>query len=241
MLLPMGRRKLSEVAVEQIKSLIESGAIQPGDKLPTERELTRQLQVSRSSVREALRTVEALGLIEISPGRGTYVRNRSDEEGYGKDAVALSPVQSSVEDLLEVRTIIETKACVLAAQRATAEDIEAMQAAIEETLRSIAANDLTRIALADMAFHHAITRATKNALLIRLEAAIAQQLMEHRRASLGEEGVPHLSLRRHQIILEAIKARDGDWAAGIMLDGLKRLEARLRAVKQHEAAAGEAG
>lgn len=234
MLMPMGRRKLPEVAVAQIKHLIESGEIKPGDKLPTERELTEQLKVSRSSVREALRTLEALGLIEVKPGLGTFVRSAAREVHDGEDSLTF---QAEIDDLLEVREILETKACRLAAQRGTPEDLDAMARAIDDMQEALAAGDLAKLVLADMAFHHAITRAARNNLLVRLEAAIAHQLIDCRRVFLSLEGAPIRSIDRHQMILQALKAADGEWAASIMVDHLKAVEASVRSRRSRRQAA----
>jgi len=231
MLVPVAKRKLPEVAVEQITALIRSGEMKPGDRLPTEREFSERLKVSRTSVREALRTLEALGLIEVRPGRGAFVRDSFAEAIRGTGSTIVPPSLREIEELVEVRAMFETRACALAAQRATAEDLAAMQAAIDEMERAYLANDLVGMVLADTAFHRAIVAATGNRLLIRLEAALSHQLMDSRKMSLSTPGKPPRSLRRHQLILEAIKARDGEWAAGIMLDHIKSVKIQAEILK----------
>ena len=231
MLVPVARQKRSDVAVEQIKALIQSGELGPGDKLPTEREVSDQLNVSRTSVREALRALEALGIIEVRPGRGTFVRDSFAETLRGPGSIIIPPSLEEIEELVEVRTMFETRACVLAAQRALPEDIQAMQAAIDDMQRASSADDLAGLVLADTAFHRAIIGATRNSLLIRLEAALAHQLMHSRRMSLSTPGKPARSIRRHQLILEAIKARDGEWAASIMLDHIKSVKIEAEILK----------
>lgn len=223
MSMPGGRRKLPQVAAEQIKELIEHRQLQPGDMLPTERELTQRLNISRGPVREALRTLEALGLIEIKPGRGTFYRGVQSGRGDAKSS-ALSG--SDIDDLLEVRAMLETRACMLAAQRRTPEDIAEMEATISDARQAIDRGDWAALVLADAAFHHVITRATGNKLLIRLEAALAHQMTIYWRANLSVEGMPAAALERHQRLLEAISARDADWAASVMLGHMRALESR---------------
>ncbi len=231
MLVSMARPKLSEEAVRQIKALIESGELKAGDKLPTERELTGQLEVGRGSVREALRALEAVGLIEVRRGRGIFVRGGGNGETADKSTLPFDVQESDFEDLMEVRSIVETRACVLAAQRAGPEDFEAMQAAIDQMREALAAGDIAGVVLGDMAFHDAIIRATKNKLLVRLEAAVAHQLMDGRRLSFSTHGAPSRSIDRHQAIMKAIKAGDGEWAGSMTLDGIKILHSRILSAK----------
>lgn len=234
MLNPVARPKLSEEAVRQIRALIDSGEFKPGEKLPTERELSDQLGISRGSVREALRALEALGLIEVRPGRGIFIRSERWENPSRELLLLGDVLASDLEDFIEVRSMVETRACVIAARRATAGDFEAMQAAIDEMRQAVAAGDIARMVLSDLAFHHAVVLATKNKLLVRLEAAIARQLMDGRRLAIGTNTDPARSADRHQKILDAIKAGDGEWAASLTLNGIKRYQERILAARATE-------
>ncbi len=227
MLVSVARPRLSEEAVRQIRALIETGQFKPGERLPTERELSEQLGVSRGSVREALRTLEALGLIEVRPGRGTFVRSDDWDNPSGDLVLPADVLVSDLEDLIEVRTMVETRACIIAARRATANDYQAMQAAIDEMRQAIAESNIARMVISDLAFHHAVVRATKNKLLAKLEAAIAHQLMDGRRLALSTNTDPSRSANRHQKILDAIRAGDGEWAASLALHGIKSFQERI--------------
>lgn len=224
MLVPVAKRKLSQVAVERIGALIRSAGLKPGDRLPTEREFSERLNVSRTSVREALRTLEALGRIEVRPGQGTFVRDSFAETIYDFGTTIVPPSLEEIEELVEVRTMFESRACALAAQRAQPQDIESMQSAIDDMRRAYVASDMAGMVLADTSFHRAVIRATRNGLLMRLEAALSRQLMDSRRMSLSTPGKPVRSIRRHQLILEALKTRDGEWAASLMLDHIKSVK-----------------
>ena len=241
MLVSVARPRLSEEAVRQIRALIDSGEFKPGDKLPTERELSDMLGISRGSVREAIRTLEALGLVEVKPGRGIFVRAERSEDPPPELLLPTDVLASDLEDLIEVRSMVETRACIIAARRATAEDFEAMQSAIDEMRKAIADGDIARMVLNDLAFHHAVVVATKNKLLVRLEAAIAHQLMFGRRLALSTNTDPGSSADRHQQILDAIKAGDGEWAASLTLMGIKRFLERVLITKDNASANVEAG
>ncbi len=230
MLDPIIRSKLSQIAFERIKALIDSGERQPGEKLPTERELSEQLGVSRNSVREALRGLEALGLIQIKPGKGIFARSGARDSGSALDPMPAS-FEPDIHDLVEVRTIIETRTCILAAQRATPEDIDAMQAAIDAMEQAVEAEDIAAAVLADGEFHHAITRATKNRLLVHLEAALAHRLIDSRRVTLSAKKHRDGSNARHRLILEAIKAGDGEWASSLMVHHIRNVGLHARGLE----------
>ncbi len=106
-----------------------------------------------------------------------------------------------------------------------------MQAAIDDMQRAYVANDVAGMVLADTAFHRVIIAATRNKLLIRLEAALEHQLINSRSMSLSTPGKPPRSIRRHQLILDALKAGDGEWAAGIMLDHIKSVKVQAEILK----------
>ena len=128
---PIKTKRLYEEIVEQIKQLITDGKLKPGDKLLAERELAEQFQVSRASVREAIRTLEMLGVIDIRPGEGTFVRRTGADDIIRPLAMFLAVERSSLLDMFEMRRIFETANASLAAERATQEELDQIESTLE--------------------------------------------------------------------------------------------------------------
>jgi GntR family transcriptional repressor for pyruvate dehydrogenase complex len=203
-----------------IERLILDGQLKPGDRLPTERELGDLLGVSRVSIRQALHELEARGLIDRRPGRGTIVLASSDRSGEAGDALSALIAASSngtteLARIMELRAVIEPPIAGLAATRVTARDTEQLRALVEEMEQE---TDLGRYADLDRAFHHAIAVYTHNPLLSHLTELIAEQIAPSRRRSLQTAARRATSSASHRRIFEAIAAHDQNAA---------ELEARL--------------
>jgi GntR family transcriptional repressor for pyruvate dehydrogenase complex len=223
MLEPIKRTTLREEAAEQIRSLIVEGPLRPGDRLPSERELVVKLAVSRTSIREALRSLEIRGLLEVRPGEGAFVRELPLEAVIDPLASVLHNRRSLLE-LLEVRRILEPGITSLAAQRAQPGDIDEMRlilAEFEQRLDNRRYDDAVKSILS---FHRVITRATGNSLIQRLMDTISGLLSESMRETLRIPGRPGRSLKSHQQILAAIKSKDPVAAREVMLSHLQGLE-----------------
>ncbi len=125
---------------DQILNLIEQGDLEIGARLPGERELVEQLDVGRASVREALRILEARGVLEVRPGKGAFVINKLSEQAGGEESVRqwFQEHASEVFAMLEVRGALERQAASLAALRAEPEDLEAMASTLDEAEEKIA-------------------------------------------------------------------------------------------------------
>ncbi len=210
------RSRLSQVAVRQIEEMIAKRELQPGDCLPGERELVRQLGISRGSVREALRTLEVMGLVEVRPGSGTYVKDPTADVMQAPLTPWLAAHRDSLMELFEVRELIEPGAAALAAQRVYPRTIQAMQQAVEDMECAHRDGDLIGAVMADAEFHHLIMKATGNKLLIKLLDNIVHLLQESRKASLRVPGQMDRAIIGHRQILEAITANDEESARRAM-------------------------
>ncbi len=215
------KHRIHEEIVEQIRGELAEGRLKPGDQLPSERELSEQFQVSRASVREALRSLESTGMVRIKTGEGTYVS--SGAEALLSPLVSVILQQKDVLlDIFEARKIIEPEIAALAAKRASPEEIQQMEGIMEEQARQIAQGD-TGVD-ADTAFHSLLTQSTKNKIFLRLNDAIVDSLHETRERSLQIHGRPARSLAGHREILEAIRAKDAARARQAMLEHLTAIE-----------------
>lgn len=222
---PIKTKKIWEEIVEQLKAMITNGELKPGDKLPSERDLAESLNVSRASVREALTTLEAIGILEIKPGEGTFIKQTSDAETFAPLALVLMVERNPEAQMMEVRRVLETEMASLAAQRATAENLNR----IEESLSSMKSAKNTRDAVdADLRFHFAIAEATQNTILLRLMNTIAD-LMHHslranREKLYSDPPTGQRILREHDAIFQAIRNHDPELARNAMLEHINKIE-----------------
>ncbi len=210
------QERLSTTAVERIKAFILEGKLAPGSRLPGERELCERLGVSRSSLREALRVLEVMGMIEIRPRSGTYVKDPTSDIIHVPLLPWLATHRETVRQIFELRQLIEPGAAALAAQRATPEELEALQQTLVDMESCIAEDNLVGAILADAEFHHVITEATRNEYLVEFTDNIAHFLEEGRKASLRVPGQPQRALAGHREIHEAIDRGDGEAARAAM-------------------------
>jgi DNA-binding FadR family transcriptional regulator len=219
---PVKKTRVYEEIVVKIKDMLENGRLKSGDQLPGERELSEVFQVSRSSVREALRTLETQGFLESRQGDGTYIASRPVESLVNPLASAIFSEKDSQMELFEMRRLIEPQLAYLAAERATQEEIAMMEQALvlqeEAVARGETGTDV------DKSFHYIMAKATKNKVLLRLTDSMRDLLAESRDKYLQVEGRPGKSISRHRQVLDAIKARDGELAARVMLEHVVDIE-----------------
>ena len=164
MLEPISKTRVAESAVEAIKSYIANRQLTPGEKLPSEREMSEALNISRASVREALRTLEIIGLIEVKPGSGIYFKDMSGDLSLPLKTW-LPNNEETLKEIFEVRLIIEPNTASLAAERIIPECIEKMRVSMEKFLTCVEQDDLPGMILADTQFHRLIASAAKNKTL----------------------------------------------------------------------------
>jgi GntR family transcriptional regulator, transcriptional repressor for pyruvate dehydrogenase complex len=219
---PIRSTRIYQEIVRQVKAMIAEGRLKSGDRLPPERDLAEKFLVSRTSVREALRALESLGLIEIRPGEGTFVRQISVEALIEPLAIALLSQREAIGELFEARRFLEPAIARLAARRATPDEIQEMERILDEQAREVAAG---RTGLAqDAAFHAALCAAARNRAITRVVHAIMDLLGQSREESLNTPGRPMRSHQDHRGILAAIAAHDEVAAERAMLDHLVAVE-----------------
>jgi GntR family transcriptional regulator, transcriptional repressor for pyruvate dehydrogenase complex len=199
--------RLYEQIVQQIEDSITSGELKEGDQLPAERELAQQFGVSRTAVREAVKTLREKGLVEAYPGRGTFITNgtaRSIQQTL--DRMIRSGQAEGTVHLTEVREILEPEIAALAAQRVDEEMLSAMREAI--AVMDAARKDSEAFIEGDLDFHLALAEAAGNPLILSLIDSIVGLLREQRTRTYFVEGGPERGQYHHRRILEAIEHRD---------------------------------
>jgi GntR family transcriptional repressor for pyruvate dehydrogenase complex len=201
------RNKLRDQVVTEVIELIDRSGLRPGDELPPERELTAQMGVSRTVVREALTALEMQGLLELTPGRRPRVRLEYERALGETLGLAMREDLDRILQLAEVRRIVEADAAALAAERAEPQDVAAMQEAID-TMREHLADPVGWVD-SDVAFHEALLLATKNEVLVSMFRPVAQMLQRSRAVTTEVRRRPtSTAARQHQEILDRIAARD---------------------------------
>jgi GntR family transcriptional regulator, transcriptional repressor for pyruvate dehydrogenase complex len=230
---PIKTKRLYEEIVEQIKQLITGGKLKPGDKLLAERELADQFQVSRASVREAIRTLEMLGVIDIRPGEGTFVRSSGADDIIRPLAMFLAVERASLLDMYEMRRIFETATARLAAERASLEEIDQIGAAVEGMRERINVKDPEKGEEFDVAFHYAVAEATHNSLLTKLFKTVSEEFhkansVARRQLYLHKPENAQKLIDQHSEIFEAIRSHSPKAAAKAMLEHLTFAEGELR-------------
>ncbi len=216
------KAKVYHEIVAQLKELIAQGRIKPGDRLPPERELAELFRASRNSVRDALRVLEQMGLIESRQGDGTYVRSVSPEELTEPLALLLLQSRNQMHELWEVRRLLEPAVAEFAAARATEEELAEMASILEAQRRKVEAGFLALEE--DTAFHELIAQAARNTVILRVMDTLVDLLRQSRERSLQRGDRPALSLRGHLRILEALRRRDPQGARSAMLQHLREME-----------------
>ncbi len=219
---PVKKIRIHEEIVFKIKSMIEQGKLKTGDQLPTERELAEAFQVSRPSVREALRSLETQGFLESRQGDGTYISQQPIELLIEPFASVILKEKFDQQELFEMRRLIEPQLAYLAAERATPDEIAEMEQLVTIQEEELAGKDTG--SNPEQTLHHALTRAAKNKILISIMESIIDSLAESRDKYLQVKDRPEKSLARHKEILVAIKSQDSALAERIMREHLEETE-----------------
>lgn len=222
---PIKKTRVYEEIVTKIKEMIEKGKLTSGDQLPVERELAEIFRVSRSSVREALRSLESQGFLESRQGDGTYIASNPVESLVRPLATVIFSEKDEQMELLEMRRLIEPQIAYFAAERATEKEIDMMEKTLELQEREVAKGEFGMDV--DKKFHYIMAKATKNKIILRVMDNIMDLLSETRDRYLQVEGRPLKSVGRHRKILGAIKARDRSRAQALMLEHLEDIEKSL--------------
>lgn len=229
-------RRLYRQIAEQLRTLMAGGEFEAGARLPAERELAKQLGVSRPSVREALIALEVEGWVEVRTGSGVYVLDRTERDRLAKQAKQSTKAQPPLNEwgpleLVRARRVVEGETAAMAALQAKRKDVSAMKDAIE-AMRHDAAHGVMPLD-GDRAFHTAIVQACDNAVLIET----VQGFWDSRRGPLFERLGNHFetltswqsAIAEHQAVLEAIRMHDAGAARSAMHAHMDNSHARFSA------------
>lgn len=201
-------RSLSDKVTEQITEAIVSRQVRPGERLPSERELGARFNVSRTVIREAVRSLVARGLVRVTSGRGVEV----SEVGSGNVAASMKLLvrghELDYEKVSEVRSAVEVQTAGLAARRAQPDDLEHLRQLCDEHQGALDRGDLDAASECDFQFHQQLTRASRNELLVAMLDSISDVLREVRHQAMVQPHVSEDGLKAHRRILKAVSAGD---------------------------------
>jgi GntR family transcriptional repressor for pyruvate dehydrogenase complex len=230
---PVPRTTLTESAFEQLISYVVNGTWKPGDKIPPERELCQQLGIARTSLREALKAMELVGMLDSRVGDGTFVCPRTEFLSRPLLWAFTGTDHVELRDIMEARTLIEENLAGLAAERGTEEEISTIEQSIKMMRDCIERRD--SILEADLMFHLAIATAAHNEVLRNAVQLLRNLMRQWLYFKLLMPDVPQIVLKRHETVLRAIRRRDGNAARAAMrehLDETVRLVSEV--VKQRQ-------
>jgi GntR family transcriptional repressor for pyruvate dehydrogenase complex len=214
--------RLYEQIVQQIEESVLNGSLKPGDQLPAERDLAQRLGVSRTAVREAVKTLREKGLVEAYSGRGTFVTDGTSQAARQSfDLMVKIGQQEGSPHLAELRLILEPGIAAMAAERAKDDDLTAMREAVAVMDRS--QKDPEAYIEADLDFHLALAEAVANPLILSLIDSIVGLLREQRIKIFNVEGGPQRGQFHHKRILEAMEHRDPEMARSAMRAHLEQV------------------
>lgn len=224
-----------EKIVAEIKSSILRGKLKPGDKLPSERALAEILNVSRTSLREALKILAASGIVTIKQGQGVYVVENTHQDIIGHFTNRIFSEQYDLTELYDMRKVLETQAVVWAVRRATPEQISYMNELISETREKLSHSpkeDTQILTDHDTKFHNALAEASGNKVLVRVMQNLLDLIEETRNRAFTIPGRGSKSLDDHQKIVDAIRNHDTDNARQAMYHHLESVEEDIKTFLQ---------
>lgn len=219
-----------EQILKELTSSIMHGDLKPGDKLPSERNLSEMMGVSRTSLREALKMLAATGMVVIKHGQGVFITEKETPTNLLKDFAGQHFINSkTLSDLFELRKLLETQNAIWACQRAEVDLIDSLAQLVDHTISVLKdnKNDLVILAKQDSEFHTLLAEATGNQVIVRVMHDLLDLLNESRCRALSIPDRPLRSLNEHKEIVEAIKTRDVDIVKEKMLNHLNNVEAEL--------------
>jgi GntR family transcriptional repressor for pyruvate dehydrogenase complex len=218
---PIKKMRVHEEIADRIRRLILERTLPPGRPLPSERLFAQRFGVSRGSVRDALRTLEVLGLLEMRHGQGTFPRELSVDRLVSPLSSVLTYRRDLQTELMDVRRMFEPAVARVAAMRVTDDDVADLQRVLERQRRKLAAGQSTIVE--DTAFHAALARATHNRVAVRLMETLNDLLIESRKQTLRQKGRPQRSFEGHEAIVDAVRRRDPDAAESAMHQHIDRI------------------
>ena len=227
---PIVRESVAEMVVRRILDMVKAGVLKAGDALPPERDLALSLNVSRPSVREAMRGLAVLGVVRTRQGGGAYISDLGPDSLLGPLQFYLSLERMNIRELYDARSLIESDVARRAAVNISDADLVRLEALLEDQGKTI--GDPIAFRQSDFEFHEVIWIGSGNAFLKRIGESLNVLGLEFRKRASEKPGVLEQSLRDHRRLVDALTARDAEAAA-------QAAEAHMQNVYQSTVTQGE--
>jgi GntR family transcriptional repressor for pyruvate dehydrogenase complex len=205
---------VGQAIAQQLQDMIRSGELKPGDRIPSQRRLSQQLNVSRPSLREALLTLETLGLVRTLPARGTFVADPTTPDS-GLPSLWRYDDKYSLSEVFQSRLLVETELCRLSASVIDAASLDALEKANADFEQAWKHGDLMAHVDADLRFHRTIAEGGPNRMLLRLYRSVQELITETQRQPIPNTEPARMlqSISEHRNIIEALRKGDPEQAA----------------------------
>lgn len=211
---PIKITKVYEQVIQQIKDMIADGTLKKGDKLPSERELVETLKVSRTSIREALRSMENIGLVECKQGEGNFIRTNIENSLYEPLSIMFMLQESKSQQIVELRLAIEVETAELAARKINFEELEELKLIVDEMKAN--EDEDTSLSL-DKEFHYKLAQAAHNILILNIMNAVSSlvdaYIKDARRKIITIKGNKEILAMQHDNIYKALIEHNSENAA----------------------------
>ncbi len=218
---PIKKTRIAEEVADRIRVLMLDGTFASGQPLPSERYLAERFGVSRGSIRDALRNLETIGLVETRHGQGTFPLELSVERLVAPLASVMSYRPDLQDELLDVRRMFEPAVARVAALRASDEDLDELQRILEAQRQRLKAGQSA--ILEDTAFHAILARSTRNRVVMSIMATLNDLLVDSRTNSLLQKGRPARSIDGHEAVVAALRRHDADGASQAMYNHIDQI------------------
>lgn len=227
MFTPIKNTKVYEQVINQIKEMISDGTLKKGDKLPSERDLVDKLEVSRASIREAMRVLEIVGIVDCKQGEGNFIRENFENTLLEPLSIMFMLNNCKLREIFQLRKVIEIETAALAAKEITNEEIAEIKKIIQGI--EISESEEEKVKL-DTEFHYAIAKATKNFLIVSIVNTVAT-LMDFFIKDARKNIISNLHKddidKQHEQIWEALKSHNVNNAAKFMRNHLELVNSDL--------------
>ncbi|KEH97885.1 FadR/GntR family transcriptional regulator [Clostridium massiliodielmoense] len=227
MFTPIKNTKVYEQVINQIKDMIQDGTLKKGDKLPSERDLVDKLEVSRTSIREALRVLEIVGIVECKQGEGNFVRTDFNDTLLEPLSIMFMLNDCTLQEIFELRKVIEIETAALAAKKITESQLDDMRS-ILDTIKTSGDED-EKVKL-DTQFHYSIAKASQNFLIVSIINAVStlmDSFIEDARKNIISNLHKEIIDKQHDKILEALNNHNPGEAADAMRTHLELINENL--------------
>lgn len=216
MFTPIKNTKVYEQVINQIKTMIQDGTLKRGDKLPSERDLVEQLGVSRASIREALRVLEIVGLVECKQGEGNFIRSTFQDSLFEPLSIMFMLNECKLEEIFDLRKVMEIETAALAAKEVTDNELREMGDLINEM--KLSEDEDERVKL-DRNFHYKIAQASRNFLIVSIlntVSTLMDSFIKDARRNIINNQHKDIIDEQHERVLNGLKNRNPGEAAEAM-------------------------